>query len=94
MFLPPKSMARAIPGGKYGCAQYLKCCGQEIFRKCSLGKLSLLAQEAITRGFLVYHKTLLVKSANLQINLDLNSIIEIQNETNIQEEVKLDPEKK
>lgn len=46
-FLPPKTMARALPGGKYGCAQYLKCCGGEIFKQCSLGKLSLLAQEAI-----------------------------------------------
>jgi hypothetical protein len=68
VFLPPKSISKAIPGGKYGCAQFLKCCGPLALKSCSLGKLSQLVQDAINRGFLVYHKTLLIKSTNPSIN--------------------------
>lgn len=58
---PPKSVNRAIPGGRYGCAQLLKCCGPVSLRNLSLGKLSLFVQEAITEGILIYYKTLLIK---------------------------------
>lgn len=52
---------KAIPGGRYGCAQFIKTCAPEDLRKCSLGKLNLYVQEAINKGFIKYHRTLLVK---------------------------------
>lgn len=58
---PPKSVNQAIPGGRYGCAQLLKCCGPPSLRNLSLGKLSLFVQEAITQDILIYYKTLLIK---------------------------------
>lgn len=59
--LPPKCRTKAIPGGKYGCAQLVKYCGPAGLRSLSLGKLSLLTQKAIDRKFLDYFKTLLIK---------------------------------
>lgn len=58
---------KAIPGGRYGCAQFIKVCGPETLRKESLGKLNLYVQEAINKGFVRYQRTLLVK--NTQIGL-------------------------
>ena len=29
---------RMIPGGRYGCTQFLKICGPEAIKKCSVGK--------------------------------------------------------
>ena len=52
---------KAIPGGRYGCAQFIKTCAPDDLRKCSLGKLNLYVQEAINKGFIKYHRTLLVK---------------------------------
>ncbi|EGR28092.1 hypothetical protein IMG5_183490 [Ichthyophthirius multifiliis] len=69
---PPRSINKAIPGGRYGCAQLLKCCGSLPLRSCSLGKLSLFVQEAISRGILIYYKTLLIKPANLDFDEVLN----------------------
>jgi len=33
---------RAIPGGRYGCAQFVKICGPPSLRQCSLGRLAQL----------------------------------------------------
>jgi len=52
---------KAIPGGRYGCAQFIKTCAPDELRKLSLGKLNLYVQEAINKGFIKYHRTLLVK---------------------------------
>ena len=65
---PPKSINKAIPGGRYGCAQLLKCCGPLPLRSCSLGKLSLFVQEAIQKEVLVYYKTLLIKPSNFNFD--------------------------
>lgn len=51
---------RAIPGGRYGCTQYLKICGPEELRKLSIGRLTQMVQLAIKEDILRYHKTLLV----------------------------------
>lgn len=51
---------RAIPGGRYGCAQFVKICGPSRLRDCSLGKLAQLVQYAVKEDILRYHKTLLV----------------------------------
>lgn len=51
---------RAIPGGRYGCAQFVKICGPSNLKNCSLGKLAQLVQYAVKEDVLRYHKTLLV----------------------------------
>ena len=51
---------RAIPGGRYGCAQFVKICGPQNLKKRSLGKLAQLVQFAVKEDILRYHKTLLV----------------------------------
>ena len=50
---------KAISGGRYGCAQYLKK-SSELLQHSSLGKLSYMIQLAIDEDLLRYHKTLLV----------------------------------
>lgn len=83
LIIPPKSSSKAIPGGKYGCAQFIKCCGPEILSKLSLGKLSVLAQEAINRKLLDHYKTLLIKSTrfHLGVNLAEKTMEEVTNES-------------
>ena len=58
---------KAVPGGRYGCAQFVKVCGPELLQRESLGKLNLYVQEAINKGIVRYQRTLLVK--NPQINI-------------------------
>lgn len=52
--------SKAIPGGRYGFAQFLKVCGPQILQLCSLGKLSYMVQLAINEDLLRYQRTLLV----------------------------------
>lgn len=56
----PGDASRAVPGGRYGCAQFLKYCGNQVLRNCSLGKLSYMVQLSIDEDLLRYHKTLLI----------------------------------
>lgn len=56
----PGDDSRAIPGGRYGCAQFLKLCGNQRLRDCSLGKLSYMVQLSIDEDLLRYHRTLLI----------------------------------
>jgi hypothetical protein len=51
---------RAIPGGRYGCAQFVKVCGQQNLRSQSLGRLAALVQKCIKDDHMRYQKTLLV----------------------------------
>mmetsp|Transcript_7372 Transcript_7372/g.7229 ORF Transcript_7372/g.7229 Transcript_7372/m.7229 type:complete len:705 (-) Transcript_7372:36-2150(-) len=53
----------AIPGGRYGCAQFLKLCASQTLKNCSLGRLSYMVQLAIDEDLLRYQKTLLVWTA-------------------------------
>lgn len=55
---------RAIPGGRYGCAQFVKASGTAKLKECSLGQLSQFIQFAITEDILRYKKTLLVWNKN------------------------------
>ena len=55
---------KAIPGGRYGCAQLLKVCGPYSLRGCSLGKLSYMVQLAINEDYLRYQRTLLIWTSN------------------------------
>jgi len=57
--------SRAIPGGRYGCAQFLRICGPPGLRDCSLGFLSYMVQLAINKDTLRYQRTLLVWTASL-----------------------------
>lgn len=51
---------KAIPGGRYGCAQFIKLCGPRSVKNCSLGKVSYMVQLAINEDLLRYQRTLLV----------------------------------
>ena len=53
---------RTIPGGRYGCAQFVKICGPESLRKLTLGKISQLVQYTVDKDIVRYHKTLIVWS--------------------------------
>jgi len=55
--------SKAIAGGRYGCAQFLKMCGPTALTQSSLGKLSYMVQLAINEDLLRYQKTLLVWTA-------------------------------
>ena len=57
---------KAIPGGRYGCAQFIKICGPPSLRNCSLGKLSYVVQLAINEDYLRYQRTLLIWTSNNQ----------------------------
>lgn len=53
---------RMIPGGRYGCTQFLKICGPEEIRKCSVGKTTQMVQLAIKEDVLRHLKTQIVWS--------------------------------
>ncbi|OMJ78944.1 hypothetical protein SteCoe_21115 [Stentor coeruleus] len=55
---------KTIPGGRYGCAQFIKVCGPNSLKNCSLGKLSYMVQLAISEDYLRYQRTLLIWTAN------------------------------
>ena len=82
-FNVPDPDSRAIPGGRYGCAQFLKFCGNQVLRNCSLGKLSYMVQLSIDEDLLRYHKTLLIWTPNspkpLVDNENTEKLIIIQN---------------
>ena len=70
---------RAIPGGRYGCAQFVKSCGPPILKKVSLGQFSQMIQKAISDDLLRYQKkTLLVWTAS--IDKDINCGVYSQEE--------------
>jgi len=56
---PKIDESTAIPGGRYGCAQFLKLCAPTL-QSSSLGKLSYMVQLAIDEDLLRYQRTLLV----------------------------------
>ena len=59
LYLEQYSEDKAVSGGRYGCALYLKKHSESLCN-CSLGKLSYIVQLAIDEDLLRYHKTLLV----------------------------------
>lgn len=70
-----KENERAIPGGRYGCAQFVKACGTARLKLCSLGQLSQFIQYAINKDILRYKKTLLVWNKNpLKVQTDEASL--------------------
>ena len=56
---------RMIPGGRYGCTQFLKICGPEEIRKCSVGKTTQMVQLAIKEDVLRHLKTQIVWSTQV-----------------------------
>lgn len=62
-----KFLKNFIPGGKYGCCQFIKCCGTPRLQQISFGKLHLFVQEALDRGLLEYYKTLLIDTEALKM---------------------------
>jgi len=71
---------KAIPGGRYGCAQFIKYCGPENLKDLSIGKLSLLVQEAINKGILRYQRTLLVKNVMNDSTMSMSNQSDFHNE--------------
>lgn len=78
---------RAIPGGRYGCAQFVKICGPTRLRSCSLGKLAQLVQFAVKEDILRYHKTLLVWTTTVDKHKKLAE--EVQKEKNHKDAVEV-----
>ena len=60
---------KSIPGGRYGCAQFLKLLGPGCLRKLSLGRLSYMVQLAINDTYLRYDRTLILWTSNSQLSL-------------------------
>lgn len=60
--LQNKSIKKAIPGGKYGCALMLKICGPDELRCLSLGRISTLIKHALKNQVLIHYKTLIIKN--------------------------------
>lgn len=56
---------RMIPGGRYGCTQFLKICGPDAIRKCSVGKTTQMVQLAIKEDVLRHLKTQIVWSTQV-----------------------------
>jgi len=71
---------KSIPGGRYGCAQFLKLCGPSVLQHSSLGKLSYMVQLAINEDILRYQRTLLVWTSDYKTN---TSNDEIQRKLNL-----------
>ena len=62
-----------IGGGRYGCVQYIKFNAQKPLKHCSLGKLSMFVQEAINKGIIRYHKTLLVSNQEKDESINMET---------------------
>lgn len=54
-----KSIEKAIPGGKYGCALILKHFYPESFENVSLGKMIAMVKKSLEEVKYVHHKTLI-----------------------------------
>lgn len=77
-----ESIIKAIPGGKYGSAQFLRNCGPLILRKSSIGRIYALLKHALNTQVISHLKTHIIKndqkSAPLNVNRD-KEIQELQN---------------
>ena len=60
--LQNRNIAKAIPGGKYGCALMIKHCGPEGLREKSIGRILALIKKSLDEQILIHWKTLLVKN--------------------------------
>ena len=69
----PKESDWSIPGGRYGCAQFVKCCGTTRLKTCSLGQLSQFIQYGITKDILRYKRTLLLWNKNPMKNAHVDT---------------------
>ena len=54
-----------IPGGRYGCTQFLKICGPEAIQRCSVGRTTQMVQLAIKEDILRHLKTQIVWSTQV-----------------------------
>ena len=79
-FLRITDDVKAIPGGRYGCAQFIKYCGPEVLRELSIGRLSLLVQEAINKNILRYQRTLLIKNSSNDENSSFSNKSDFETE--------------
>jgi hypothetical protein len=66
---------KAIPGGRYGCAQFLKHFSVKSLKDLSVGKLNYIVQLAIDEDLLRYQKNLLVWTSCLKVGKE-NDVLE------------------
>lgn len=68
---------KAIPGGRYGCAQFVKICGPDLLKALSLGRLAQMIQQTVTDDLLRYHKTLLIWTNKIKRIEDIDDLNQI-----------------
>ena len=66
----------AIPGGRYGCAQFIKTCGPKLLQDLSLGHLAFIVQLSVQYGVLRYHKTLLIWTNKIHTTQDIHQMMQ------------------
>lgn len=59
---------RVIPGGKYGCSSFVKFCANQKLQNETIGSISQMVQLAIDEDILRYHKTLLVRTTDVDMH--------------------------
>lgn len=55
-----RDIKKGIPGGKYGCCQFIKHCGPKKLQSLPIGTLTKFTQLALTQEKVAYFKTILV----------------------------------
>ena len=80
----PISNFKAISGGRYGMAQFIKFFGPPRLSNLSIGFLSKLVQKSIELGLLKYYKTFLLKTekAETETGLDIEEPLPSQKDVN------------
>lgn len=74
-----REIKKGIPGGKYGCCQFIKHCGPEELQSLSIGTLKKFIQLALSEGKVAYYKTILVRNSSK--SFEGQSVLEEERET-------------
>lgn len=79
---PLDPISKSIPGGKYGCAQYIRNCGPPILRQTSIGRIYALLRCALNNRLISHSKTNIIKNDEKAVSVNQNreeQIAELQN---------------
>ena len=68
-------IAKAIPGGKYGCTLLVKNCGQKILQALSIGRIYSLIKHALNNQVIQHLRTHIVKN-DTKISIQTKNIDE------------------
>lgn len=69
---PLDPISKSIPGGKYGCAQYIKNCGPPILRQTSIGRIYALLRCALNNRLISHSKTNIIKNDDKAVSVNQN----------------------